>query len=71
MTLGLDDIHSPLTIVEEIIVGAEEPADSVLLPDPAHFVDDAFAALEPMLALVVRGDGAVGAGKLAAEGHHQ
>ena len=42
---GLDDFHGPLAIVEEIVVGAEEPSNPILLLEPAHFVNDARAAL--------------------------
>jgi hypothetical protein len=68
---GLDDLQRPLLVVEKVVVGAEEISKAILLVEAAHLVGDARGALEAVLPLVVGGDGAVGAGELAAERHHQ
>src|SRR5436853_3206699 len=58
-------------VVEKIVVGAEEVPDAILAVEPDHLVGDTIAALDPVLALVVGRDRAVGAREFAAECQYQ
>src|SRR6202035_1064076 len=56
--------------MEEVVVRAEEIAQAEFLVEQPHFLGDAVAALEAVLALVVGGDGAILAGEFAAKRQH-
>ena len=58
-------------VVEEVVVGAEEVAKTVVLVEAPHLVGDPFAALHAILPLVVGRDGAVRTGEFAAEGQDE
>ena len=67
----VDDVERARLVVEEVVVGAEEVAKTVVLVEAPHFVGDPLAALHAILPLVIGGDRAVRTGEFAAEGQDE